>query len=243
MGVRSKSFLTLLIILVLPIGSLAASAEEPPNTIALRKVSEFRYNLSINFLDQYASQEIGIRIRRISGATSSIITLPSKVLGAEGKAAVAIQQKLFPSDVLLFTLGKSLIFKAEIQALGVIDLTKQIGAIEGAPDSNLDSNTVISESGTSIIELPNNAVLRKLRKDDYLLTFNLLDQYSGLIVRIDRVRRIGSRNDRIELGRPVTREFGKGSLRINSELAEGDKIIFTRFGQTIYIYTLDRRLL
>lgn len=212
-----------------------AKAEELPNSITVRKVSIARYNLSLNLLDQYSGKTVALKVRRISGDVSSIINQPSIAVGAEGRASTAIREPLLPNDVLLFTIGNSVIFKVEMKDVGILDLTKPMGANE--------SGTVTSETITSAVELPNNAILRKMGKDKYLLTFNLLDQYSGLIVRVDRVRRIGLKSERLELGRPVVGEYGKGSFRIDTALTAGDQITITRFSTTIYLYTVESKVL
>ena len=217
------------------LGAPQANAEELPNSITVRKVNMARYNLSLNLLDQYSGKTVALKIRRISGDVSSIINQPPILVGAEGRASAAIREPLLPSDVLLFTIGNSVIYKVEIKDVGILDLTKPMGANE--------SGTVTSEGITSVVELPNNAMLRKMGKEKYLLTFNLLDQYSGLIVRIDRVRRIGSKSERLELGRPVVGEFGKGSFRIDTALTAGDHITITRFSTTIYLYTVESKVL
>lgn len=217
------------------LGAAQAKAEELPNSITVRKVNMARYNLSLNLLDQYSGKTVALKIRRISGDVSSIINQPSFVVGAEGKASTAIREPLLPNDVLLFTIGNSVIYKVEIKDTGVLDLTKPMNALE--------SNTSVVESATSAVELPNNAIVRKLKNGKYLLTFNLLDQYAGLIVRIDRVRKIGSKMKRIELGRPVVGENGKGSLRIDFALAAGDQIAISRFSTTIYLYTVEGKVL
>lgn len=208
-------------------------ADDVPNVIALRKVSETRYNLSINFLDQYASQEIGIRIRRITGLTSSIITLPSKVLGAEGRAAVAINQKLSPDDVFLFLQGKTVIYKVAVRDSTVIDMTNPDGPVPVVFES---ATAIADESATAVIDHPNDAAVRALSGKRYLLTINLLDRYADQEIEIERIRKVGGREVRTFIGKQVLGAFGKASVVVAGEFKSGDLFLMSRAGIELFRY-------
>ena len=233
MGVRTKAILALSLVYIAPIHVTSASAEDVPNVIALRKVSETRYNLSINFLDQYASQEIGIRIRRISGLTSSIITLPTKVLGAEGRAAVAINQKLLPDDVFLFTQGKTVIYKVAVRDSTVIDMTNPDGPVQVIFES---ATAEAADTTTAVIDHPNDAAVRPLSGKRYLLTINLLDRYAGQEIDIERVRKVGGKEVRTVIGKRMLGAFGKASVVVAGEFKSGDLFLMSRGGVEIYRY-------
>ncbi len=233
MGVRSKSILTLCLVFVTSLAAPNAFAEETPNVIALRKVSETRYNLSINFLDQYASQEIGIRIRRITGLTSSIITLPSKVLGVEGRAAVAINQKLLPDDVFLFLQGKTVIYKVAVRDSTVIDMTNPDGPVPVVFES---ATAIADESATAVIDHPNDAAVRALSGKRYLLTINLLDRYADQEIEIERIRKVGGKEVRTLIGKKVLGAFGKASVVVAGEFKSGDLFLMSRAGIELFRY-------
>ena len=233
MGVRSKTILAFSLMVIAPVSASSAMAEDIPNVITLRKVSEARYNLSINLLDQYASQEIGIRIRRITGFTSSIITLPSKVLGAEGRAAVAINQKLLPDDVFLFLQGKTVIYKVAVRESTVIDMTNPDAPVQMIFES---ATAVAAESATAVIEHPNDAAVRALSGKRYLLTINLLDRYAGQEIDIERVRKVGGKEVRTVIGKKVLGAFGKASVVVAGELKSGDLFLMSRAGIELFRY-------
>ncbi len=233
MGVRSKSIVSLSLMVIAPLSATSAVAEDVPNVIALRKVSETRYNLSINLLDQYASQEIGIRIRRITGPVSSIITLPSKVLGAEGRAAVAINQKLLPDDVFLFLQGNTVIYKVAVRESTVIDMTNPDGPVPVIFES---ATAIAGESATAAIDHPNDAAVRALSGKRYLLTINLLDQYAGQEIEIERIRRVGSKEVRTVIGKKVLGAFGKASVVVAGEFKRGDLFLLSRAGIELFRY-------
>ena len=233
MGARSKSILALSLAFIAPLSTTSAMAEDLPNVIALRKVSETRYNLSINLLDQYASQEIGIRIRRITGPVSSIITLPSKVLGAEGRAAVAINQKLLPDDVFLFLQGKTVIYKVAVRDSTVIDMTNPDGPVQVIFES---ATAVAAESATAVIDHPNDAAVRALSGKRYLLTINLLDRYAGQEIEIERIRKVGGKEVRTLIGKKVLGAFGKASVVVAGEFKSGDLFLMSRAGIELFRY-------
>ncbi len=233
MGVRSKSIFALWLAFVTSLAAPSAFAEETPNVIALRKVSETRYNLSINLLDQYATQEIGIRIRRITGLTSSIITLPSKVLGAEGRAAVAINQKLLPDDVFLFLQGKTVIYKVAVRDSTVIDMTNPDGPVPVVFES---ATAIAGESATAVIDHPNDAAVRALSGKRYLLTINLLDRYAGQEIEIERIRKVGGKEARTQIAKKVLGPFGKASVVVAGEFKSGDLFLMNRAGIEIFRY-------
>jgi hypothetical protein len=233
MGVRSKTILALSLMLIAPVSASSAMAEDIPNVITLRKVSEARYNLSINLLDQYASQEIGIRIRRITGFTSSIITLPSKVLGAEGRAAVAINQKLLPDDVFLFLQGKTVIYKVAVRESTVIDMTNPDGPVQVIFES---ATAVAAESATAVIDHPNDAAVRALSGKRYLLTINLLDRYADQEIEIERIRKVGGKEVRTLIGKKVLGAFGKASVVVAGEFKSGDLFLMSRAGIELFRY-------
>jgi hypothetical protein len=233
MGVRSKTILALSLMVIAPVSASSAMAEDIPNVITLRKVSEARYNLSINLLDQYASQEIGIRIRRITGFTSSIITLPSKVLGAEGRAAVAINQKLLPDDVFLFLQGKTVIYKVAVRESTVIDMTNPDGPVQVIFES---ATAVAAESATAVIDHPNDAAVRALSGKRYLLTINLLDRYADQEIEIERIRKVGGKEVRTLIGKKVLGAFGKASVVVAGEFKSGDLFLMSRAGIELFRY-------
>jgi ABC-type transporter MlaC component len=233
MGVRSKSILALSLMVIAALSATSAVAEDVPNVIALRKVSETRYNLSINLLDQYASQEIGIRIRRITGPVSSIITLPSKVLGAEGRAAVAINQKLLPDDVFLFLQGKTVIYKVAVRDSTVIDMTNPDGPVQVIFES---ATAVAAESATAVIDHPNDAAVRALSGKRYLLTINLLDRYAGQEIEIERIRKVGGKEVRTVIAKKVLGAFGKASVVVAGEFKSGDLFLMNRAGIELFRY-------
>lgn len=233
MVVRSKFVLALSLTLAFSSVASSAVAEEVPNTIALRKVSETRYNLSINLLDQYAEQEIGIRIRRITGSVSEIITLPSKVLGAEGRGSVVINQKLLPNDVFLFTQANSVIYKVAVRDSSVIDMTNPNSPVQVIFES---ATADTADSTTAVIDYPNDAAIRTLLGKRYLLTINLLDQYAGQEIVIERVRKVGGKAVRAEIARKVLGDFGKTSLVVAGEAKPGDLFLFSRGGVELYRY-------
>lgn len=233
MGVRSKTILALSLMVIAPVSASSAMAEDIPNVITLRKVSEARYNLSINLLDQYASQEIGIRIRRITGFTSSIITLPSKVLGAEGRAAVAINQKLLPDDVFLFLQGKTVIYKVAVRESTVIDMTNPDGPVQVIFES---ATAVAAESATTVIDHPNDAAVRALSGKRYLLTINLLDRYADQEIEIERIRKVGGKEVRTLIGKKVLGAFGKASVVVAGEFKSGDLFLVSRAGIELFRY-------
>ncbi len=233
MGARSKSILALSLAFIAPLSTTSAMAEDLPNVIALRKVSETRYNLSINLLDQYASQEIGIRIRRITGPVSSIITLPSKVLGAEGRAAIAINQKLLPDDVFLFLQGKTVIYKVAVRDSTVIDMTNPDGPVQIIFES---ATAVAAESATAVIDHPNDAAVRALSGKRYLLTINLLDRYAGQEIEIERIRKVGGKEVRTVIGKKVLGAFGKASVVVAGEFKSGDLFLMSRAGIELFRY-------
>jgi hypothetical protein len=233
MGVRSKSIVSLSLMVIAPLSATSAVAEDVPNVIALRKVSETRYNLSINLLDQYASQEIGIRIRRITGPVSSIITLPSKVLGAEGRAAVAINQKLLPDDVFLFLQGKTVVYKVAVRDSTVIDMTNPDGPVQVIFES---ATAVAVESATAVIDHPNDAAVRALSGKRYLLTINLLDRYAGQEIEIERIRKVGGKEVRTVIGKKVLGAFGKASVVVAGEFKSGDLFLMSRAGIELFRY-------
>lgn len=233
MGVRSKTILAFSLMVIPPVSASSAMAEDIPNVITLRKVSEARYNLSINLLDQYASQEIGIRIRRITGFTSSIITLPSKVLGAEGRAAVAINQKLLPDDVFLFLQGKTVIYKVAVRESTVIDMTNPDGPVQVIFES---ATAVAAESATAVIDHPNDAAVRALSGKRYLLTINLLDRYADQEIEIERIRKVGGKEVRTLIGKKVLGAFGKASVVVAGEFKSGDLFLMSRAGIELFRY-------
>ena len=233
MGARSKSILALSLAVFAPLSTTSAMAEDLPNVIALRKVSETRYNLSINLLDQYASQEIGIRIRRITGPVSSIITLPSKVLGAEGRAAVAINQKLLPDDVFLFLQGKTVIYKVAVRDSTVIDMTNPEGPVQIIFES---ATAVAGDSATAVIDHPNDAAVRPLSGKCYLLTINLLDRYADQEIEIERIRKVGGKEVRTLIGKKVLGAFGKASVVVAGEFKSGDLFLMSRAGIELFRY-------
>jgi hypothetical protein len=233
MGVRSKTILAFSLMVIAPVSASSATAEDIPNVITLRKVSEARYNLSINLLDQYASQEIGIRIRRITGFTSSIITLPSKVLGAEGRAAVAINQKLLPDDVFLFLQGKTVIYKVAVRESTVIDMTNPDGPVQVIFES---ATAVAAESATAVIDHPNDAAVRALSGKRYLLTINLLDRYADQEIEIERIRKVGGKEVRTLIGKKVLGAFGKASVVVAGEFKSGDLFLMSRAGIELFRY-------
>ena len=233
MGARSKSILALSLAVFAPLSTTSAMAEDLPNVIALRKVSETRYNLSINLLDQYASQEIGIRIRRITGPVSSIITLPSKVLGAEGRAAVAINQKLLPDDVFLFLQGKTVIYKVAVRDSTVIDMTNPDGPVQIIFES---ATAVAGDSATAVIDHPNDAAVRALSGKRYLLTINLLDRYAGQEIEIERIRKVGGKEVRTVIGKKVLGAFGKASVVVAGEFKSGDLFLMSLAGIELFRY-------
>lgn len=233
MGVRSKTILAFSLMVIAPVSASSAMAEDIPNVITLRKVSEARYNLSINLLDQYASQEIGIRIRRITGFTSSIITLPSKVLGAEGRAAVAINQKLLPDDVFLFLQGKTVIYKVAVRESTVIDMTNPDGPVQVIFES---ATAVAAESATAVIDHPNDAAVRALSGKRYLLTINLLDRYADQEIEIERIRKVGGKEVRTLIGKKVLGAFGKASVVVAGEFKSGDLFLMSRAGIELFRY-------
>jgi hypothetical protein len=233
MGVRSKSILSLSLMVIAPLSATSAVAEDVPNVIALRKVSETRYNLSINLLDQYASQEIGIRIRRITGPVSSIITLPSKVLGAEGRAAVAINQKLLPDDVFLFLQGNTVVYKVAVRDSTVIDMTNPDSPVQVIFES---ATAVAAESATAVIDHPNDAAVRALSGKRYLLTINLLDRYAGQEIEIERIRKVGGKEVRTVIAKKVLGAFGKASVVVAGEFKSGDLFLMNRAGIELFRY-------
>lgn len=219
--------------------------EELPNAVAFRKVSETRYNLSINLLDQYAQQEIVLKIRRTTGEVSSIISTITVTPGKEGKAGIAIRRNLLPSDVFLFTSQNNLIYKIALRDATLYDLTDPNNPILISPESatpnpvtqeRLDESVTISESNSAIVELPNNARLRTFAHGRNLLTFNLLDQYAQQEIVIERVRKIGTTMRRAEIGRVLLGEFGKASLIFSGKALDGDIYIFSQGGYEIYRY-------
>lgn len=233
MGVPSKFALTISLTLALSGVASVAVAEEVPNTIALRKVSETRYNLSINLLDQYAEQEIGIRIRRITGSVSEIITLPSKILGAEGRGALAINQKLLPDDVFLFTQANVVIYKVALRDTTVIDVTNPEQPVTVVFES---ATAQAGDTSTAVIDYPNDVAIRVLSGKRYLLTINLLDRYTGQEIVIERIRKVGGRAVRAEIARKVLGSFGKASVVIAGEAKPGDQFVFSRGGVEIFTY-------
>lgn len=233
MGVRSKTILAFSLMVIAPVSASSAMAEDIPNVITLRKVSEARYNLSINLLDQYASQEIGIRIRRITGFTSSIITLPSKILGAEGRAAVAINQKLLPDDVFLFLQGKTVIYKVAVRESTVIDMTNPDGPVQVIFES---ATAIADESATAVIDHPNDAAVRALSGKRYLLTINLLDRYADQEIEIERIRKVGGKEVRTLIGKKVLGAFGKASVVVAGEFKSGDLFLMSRAGIELFRY-------
>lgn len=233
MGVRSKSIIALSLMVITPLSATNAWAEDVPNVIALRTVSETRYNLSINLLDQYAFQEIDIRIRRITGPVSSIITLPSKVLGVEGRAAVAINQKLLPEDVFLFLQGKTVIYKVAVRDSTVIDMTNPEGPVQVIFES---ATAATAESETAVVDHPNDAAVRALSGKRYLLTINLLDRYAGQEIEIERIRMVGGKELRTVIGKRVLGAFGKTSVVIAGEFKSGDLFRLSRAGKELFRY-------
>jgi uncharacterized repeat protein (TIGR02543 family) len=193
-----------------------AQAEEIPNTIALRKVSETRYNLSMNLLDQYADQEISVRIRRISGGTSQIITLPSKTLAAEGKATIAVTQKLEKDDVFLFVLGNKVIYKENLSEMNVIDLDAAEPTASPSPTATPVETTPV------VTEVPPEIAFRKVNEKRYNLSINLYDALAGRDVIIERVR--GGVTSLV--GRLTLKTEGRGAIAINEAIADNDLFLF-----------------
>lgn len=224
------------------LGLQGAAAEEVPNTIALRKVNEIRYNLSINLLDKYAQQEIGLRIRRVSGGVSEIISLPSKVLGAQGRAAVVINQKLAPDDVLLFTLKNVVIYKMAIKDANVIDLNNP-SPLESEPDSVAETATAAAtttatptEIAPSRVNSPNDAALRQLSTSRYILTINLLDLYTGVEISIERVRKAGGKSESVLIARKILGNEGKASVVFNGKVKANDLFVMKSKNTVVYSY-------
>ena len=214
---------------------ISAWAEDVPNTIALRKVAEARYNLSINLLDEYAEQEVGIRIRRVTGTVSEIITLPSKILGPEGRGATVVNQKLNADAVFLFTLNKIVIYKVAVRETTVIDLTNP----EGPKPIIFESATAqISESATTVFDYPNDAALRKVAKNRYVFTLNLIDRYAGQEVSIFRVRTVKGKSQSSLLAKRTLGDFGKTTVVFNESFAVGDSIAIKRGDLILYTYAV-----
>lgn len=199
-----------------------ARAQELPNEITLRKVSDTRFNLSMNLLDQYTDQEISVRIRRISGGTSQIITLPSKKLGAEGKVTVPITQKLEKDDVLLFVIGNKVIYKENFADARIIDLT-------GAEPTPSPSPTAV-ETAPVVAEVPNEIAFRKVNEKRYNLSMNLLDRFAGRDLIVERVR--GGVTTLI--GRLTLRVEGRGAMAVNESLADNDLFIFRSGNEIVF---------
>lgn len=234
MVVRSKAALILALSLAISgLSSSAATADEVPNTIALRKVSETRYNLSINLLDQYAEQEIGIRIRRITGLVSEIITLPSKVLGVEGRGALVINQMLKPDDVFLFTQANVVIYKVALRDTTVIDVTNPEQPVTVVFES---STAHMGDTSTAVIDHPNDVATRALSGKRYLMTINLIDRYAGQEIVIERIRKVGGKAVRAEIARKVLGAFGKASVVLAGEAKPGDLFVFSRGGVELFNY-------
>jgi len=235
MGDKRKSAvaiaLTGLVVASAPLTS--AWAEDVPNTIALRKVAEARYNLSINLLDEYADQEVGIRIRRVTGTVSEIITLPSKVLGAEGRGAFVINQKLEPDDVFLFTQANVVIYKVALREATVIDVTNPEQPVTVVFES---STAQLGESSTAIIDHPNDVATRVLSGKRYLMSINLLDRYAGQEIVIERVRKVSGKAVRAEIARKVLGAFGKVSVVIAGEAKVGDLFVISRGGVELFSF-------
>jgi hypothetical protein len=213
----------------------SAWAEDVPNTIALRKVAESRYNLSINLLDEYAEQEVGIRIRRVTGTVSEIITLPSKILGPEGRGATVVNQKLNADDVFLFTVNNIVIYKVALRETTVIDLTNPQGP---TPIIFESATPLITESATTVFDYPNDAALRMVAKNRYIFTLNLIDRYAGQEVSINRVRTVKGKSQSYLLTKRTLGDFGKTTVVFNESFAAGDLITVKRGEIVLYTYSV-----
>ena len=236
MSSRSKSALAIVLTALLLTSHLSfASADELPNNIAFRKISELRYNVSMNLLDQYQNQEVGIRIRRTTGSVSEIITLPSKVLGVEGKGSFVVNQKLEADDVFLFTLKNIVIFKVVLRDSTVIDLTNPEAPVPVIFES---STPQIFESTTALIDLPNNAVLRKGAKSGYVLTMNLLDRYAGREVAVYRERTVNGASQSLLLAKKTLGGFARATIVIKESFKAGDSIAIKSGNLVLYTYAV-----
>lgn len=235
---------------IVVLGVLPAIAAEVPNTVALRKVSETRYNLSMNLLDQYAQQEIGIRIRRISGGVSEIFLLPNKVLGDEGKATVVVNRKLQQDDVLLFTVKNVVIYKVVIKDATVIDLNNpnetNVPAIEtpeSATPTISDSpapspSATTSERPVDKVSYPNDAALKVAANGRYVLSINLLDIYIGQEIAIERVRTVKGVSETLSIAKKVLGAEGKTSFSFRGPVKKGDLFVMKSGNLVLFSYSV-----
>ena len=159
--------------------------------------------------------------------------MPSKVLGAEGRAAVAINQKLLPDDVFLFLQGKTVIYKVAMRDSTVIDMTNPDAPVPVVFES---STAIAGESATAVIDHPNDAAVRPLSGKRYLLTINLLDRYADQEIEIERIRKVGGKEVRTLIGKKVFGAFGKASVVVAGEFKSGDLFLMSRAGIELFRY-------
>jgi hypothetical protein len=221
-----------------------------PNTVALRKVSESRYNLSMNLLDQYAQQEIGIRIRRTSGGVSEIFTLPNKVLGDEGKATVVVNRKLQLDDVLLFTVNNEVIYKVAIKDATLIDLNNPresnepaIETPESATPTTSESpapspSATTSERAFDKASYPNDAALKVAANGRYVLSINMLDIYIGQEIAIERVRTVKGVSETLPIAKKVLGAEGKTSVSFRGPVKKGDLFVMKSGNLVLFSYSV-----
>ncbi len=225
-----------------------AIAAEVPNTIVLRKVSDVRYNLSMNLLDRYAKQEIGIKIRRVSGGVSEIVTLPNKVLGDEGKATVAVARKLLPDDVLLFTVKNVVIYKIAIKDATVIDLNDPSASSQATVEAPESATPIVSEGPSpaasssarpiDMVNYPNDAALRIGANGRYVLTINLLDIYIGQEIAIERVRTVKGVSETLLIAKKVLGAEGKASFSFKGPVRKGDLFVMKSGNLVLFSYSV-----
>jgi hypothetical protein len=232
------------------LGVLPAIAADVPNTVALRKVSDTRYNLSMNLLDQYAQQEIGIKIRRTSGGVSEIFMLPTKVLGNEGKATVAVNRKLQLDDVLLFTVKNVVIYKIAIKDATFIDLNNPNESTVPAIETPESATPTVSESPAPSpsatrserpidkASYPNDAALKVAANGRYVLSINMLDIYIGQEIAIERVRTVKGVSETLPIAKKVLGAEGKTSVSFRGPVKKGDLFVMKSGNLVLFSYSV-----
>ncbi len=240
--------------IIFALGTLPSHAAELPNAHILRKVSDTRYNLSVNLLDQYANQQIGIRIRRVTGSVSEIIALPDQVLGAEGKTTIPVKMRLQRDDVFLFTFQKLVIYKIAFKDAVVVDINNPVALEEPAPvvsesatptssASPLASTTANpNEQAVDRASLPNNVALRAGSKGSKVMTMNLIDIYAGQEISIDRIRTVKGVSQTLSIGRTILGAEGKSTVTFKGDVKRGDLFVMRLGTLALFSYAAKTNL-
>ena len=239
---------------IFALSALPSHAAELPNAHILRKVSDTRYNLSINLLDQYANQQIGIRIRRVTGSVSEIIALPDQVVGAEGKTTIPVKMKLQQDDVFLFTFQKLVIYKIAFKDAVVVDINNPGTPEEPAPvvsesETPTSSTSPLASSTAKPIEqtvdranLPNNVALRAGSNGSKVMTMNLIDIYVGQEISIDLIRTVKGVSQTLSIGKTILGAEGKSTVTFKGNVKRGDLFVMRLGTLALFSYAAKTNL-